>query len=119
MIFVSNGECPLFKKAFMNGKINEYFQYSNKWSYLYMEGVEVIPAARFPEIFVYTSTVTARLIKRVVTVSWVSSWVLSTTHVNFLIMVPIGLDDKEELFTIHFDNREYNGHYEHFYVTQN
>ncbi len=119
MIFVSKGECSLFKKAFMNGKINEYFQYSNKWSYLYIEEVEVIPAAKFPTVLVYTSNVTGRLIKREVPISWVSSWLLSVTHVNILVLVPIGLNDNEELFKIRFDKREYKGYYEHFYVTQN
>ncbi len=118
MIFVSDGECPLFKKAFMYGKINEFFQYSNHWSYLYVEELEVTPGARFPTVLVYTSTVTGRLRKREVAISWVSSWILDVTHVNILVMLPIGLDD-DKLVTIRFNRREYKGYYEHIFVTQN
>ena len=119
MIFVSNQECPLFKKAIMNGKINEYFQYSNQWSYLYIEELEVTPGARFPEIIVYTSTVTGRRKKQKVPVSWVSSWVLDVASINILVLLPIGFDDGEKLIKIVFNRQEYKGHYEHMFVTQN
>ncbi len=127
MIFVSNQECNLFKKSFMNQNVEDhfFFQGGENWSYLFFSDVNVVVCGindgSIPNVYVHMSSVTARILKRRAIFVWQGDFKdYHDYQKSFMYMLPIGLkDDMFELLSIKINKRLYKGHYEHFYVTQN